>query len=309
MKNYTWLAVVLLVGGAGCIFGGVSIFLDNQTFFGTAVITQATVSIGGEKGGTGSGMQASFVLEDGSSKTVGLAPQFSHKEGDSVLVAYQPSNPDKARIYTFWEMNVAPACLFTIGLLLTGAGIFTFTAAYPGRRERAYDSALEIPAELLKDKVVAEAFARDPMFGKQVRVNVQEHVEIKDSVTGEKQVYNSSDEVPPDIQAKLDAIRDRYRGAKTPGASTQTFTFRNESASEVKTYHSLDEALPDIQAKLDAIRDRYTGAKTLGVSTQTYTFRDEATGEVKTYHSLDEMPPEVRRFFENVGKGEGPSLE
>ena len=260
MKNYIGLAVLLLVGGAGCIFGGVGIFLNNQTFLGTAEIIQATVANGGEKGGMGSGIQVSFALKDGSRKTVGLDPQFSHKAGDSVLVAYQPSTPDKVRIYTFWEMNVAPACLLTIGVLLMGASVFTFSAAYPGRRgrrTRVYDNALGIPEELLKDKVVAEAFARDPVFGKQVRVNVQERIEINNPVTGEKQIYNSSDEVPPDIQAKLDAIRDRYKSAKT-----QPFTFRNES-----------------------------------------------TSEVKTYHSLDEMPPEVRRFFENVGKGEGPSPE
>lgn len=243
MRKYTWLAAGLVMGGVGCIFGGVALFLEGQTFLQTAAVTAGTVTrggSGGDKAGPGPGILVSFTLEDGSEEIVGLDPQSSYRRGDSVRLAYQPSNPDQARICTFWEMNLGPACLLTIGILLGGAGIFCFVAAPSRRGTRACESFSDLPGEILADPRVAEAFARDPGFSKHVHVSHQEHIEIEDAVTGQKRVYSSFDEVPPGIQAKLDALRGQMY-AKATGASGETYTFRDELTGEERTYHSLDE--------------------------------------------------------------------
>jgi len=57
----------------------------------------------------------------------------------------------------------------------------------------------------------------------------------------QKQVYHSMDELPPDVRARVEELRD----AGGIGTS-QTITFRDSSGNE-QTYHSPDEMPPEIR--------------------------------------------------------------
>lgn len=70
-----------------------------------------------------------------------------------------------------------------------------------------------------------------------------EHIEVTDSATGKRQVFNSLDAVPPDIRAKIDALR----ATTQPAVIHQTLTFRDPSGV-AHTCDSLDELPPDVRA-------------------------------------------------------------
>ncbi len=68
-------------------------------------------------------------------------------------------------------------------------------------------------------------------------------VRIKDGDTGEERVYDSLDDVPPEIRERIEALR----AAGGPGTTQQTFTFKDASGQE-RTYHSVEEMPPDVRA-------------------------------------------------------------
>ncbi len=79
-----------------------------------------------------------------------------------------------------------------------------------------------------------------------------EGVELTDGTTGETQVYHSLDEVPPEIRARIEALRASGEGVQ----GQQTITFKNASGRE-QTYHSVDEMPPDVRAIYERIRKEH----------------------------------------------------
>jgi len=76
-------------------------------------------------------------------------------------------------------------------------------------------------------------------------------IEMTDPATGEKRVYNSLEEAPPEIRERIEAMRAGAGDART----RQTFTIRDSSGQE-RTYHSVDEMPPDVRAIYEQIRGR-----------------------------------------------------
>lgn len=76
-----------------------------------------------------------------------------------------------------------------------------------------------------------------------------EHIQLTDATTGEKRVYHSLDEVPPEIRERIEELRAEGGGGQTQ----QTITFRDATGGE-QTYHSVDEMPPDVRAIYERIK-------------------------------------------------------
>lgn len=76
-----------------------------------------------------------------------------------------------------------------------------------------------------------------------------QRIRVADPITGEERVYQSLDEVPPEIRARIEALR----SGEGQVQARQTFTFRDESGNE-RTYHSVEEMPPDVRAIYGRIR-------------------------------------------------------
>ena len=102
-------------------------------------------------------------------------------------------------------------------------------------------------------------------------INKSEHIEVLDHNTGEKKIYNSLDELPPELRSQLKSMRGEANagpGLIDPNTLTPGF--------QVKT-----------------------------VVKQRFTYKDPS-GRTLTYNSLDEMPLEVRAIFEKARKNLPP---
>ena len=90
------------------------------------------------------------------------------------------------------------------------------------------------------------------------------------SKQGEKHVYHSLDEVPPELRAKFEKLQ-----------------------AEVKT--KLGTELRPTAVSEDALKPGIIIRRDL----QVFKFKD-TSGKEQIYHSLDEMPPETRALFEKL---------
>ncbi len=90
---------------------------------------------------------------------------------------------------------------------------------------------------------------RDVQIIKKV-VTKQETVTYTDP-QGQRHVYHSLEEVPPELRAKIEAAR--AEALKKGQGTSQTFTVRDASGIE-HIYHSLEEMPPYIRAMVEQIR-------------------------------------------------------
>lgn len=101
-------------------------------------------------------------------------------------------------------------------------------------------------------RMVTRAGAGDA-FTRRADVTLVENrtrIEITDA-DGGKRVYNSLDEAPPEIRAKIEA----FRSGADAGQPSQAFTFRDASGQE-RTYHSVDEMPPEVREIYERIREQ-----------------------------------------------------
>lgn len=75
--------------------------------------------------------------------------------------------------------------------------------------------------------------------------------EIVTNQNGERHVYHSLDELPPEMRAKIEEFQKRA----AQGQATQTFKVRDASGHE-KTYHSLEELPPEMRKMLENIEQK-----------------------------------------------------
>ena len=75
-----------------------------------------------------------------------------------------------------------------------------------------------------------------------------EHIEITNPATGDRQVFHSLDDLPPDVRANLDALR----ATAQPAVIHHTLTFRDPSGVE-HTYDSPDQLPPEVRAVYEQI--------------------------------------------------------
>jgi hypothetical protein len=133
------------------------------------------------------------------------------------------------------------------------------------------------------------------------------------SQEGERKVYHSLDEVPPEYREDLKKLQ--AEAAKSPqGVSTSRIVvhkkvaeikFQDASGKE-EVYHSLEEMPPEWRALVESeltksgLEDRPApGVVVQKVIREEFKFKD-AWGKEHVYHSLEEMPPEQRALFEKV---------
>ena len=77
-------------------------------------------------------------------------------------------------------------------------------------------------------------------------------IRIKDGATGEERVYDSLDDLPPEIRERIEAMR----ADGGPGRAQRTFTFRGADGQE-RTYHSVEEMPPDVRAVYERLRKEH----------------------------------------------------
>jgi len=121
-----------------------------------------------------------------------------------------------------------------------------------------------------------------PIFRKQPLVIKKKVVFETVNKQGEKHIYHSLDEVPPELRANFEKVQ-------------------AEVAKELEANEPPSDAPKDVPSPGTIIRRRIF----------LYKFKD-ASGNEQTYHSLEEMPPEVRVMFENAQgslKLPGPKTE
>jgi len=244
--------LLLGVAGIGCLFGGVARFANNQTFLSTAVIAEGPVS--GEPAARGR-VNVSIRLPDGAEATISLRSRFRYDPGERVRIAYQPDNPDLARILSFWEMNLGSTVLFTLGILLAGTAVVAAFVLLATRPPSEVLSVFDIPGALLGDDEGPELMS-EPIHSDHVSVQTEECYEISDPVTGETRTYHSMDEIPPEIRKEIADFQDRF--ANDPGSSQQegTYTYTDSFGTE-RTYQSLDEMPPEIRRFFEGVADQW----------------------------------------------------
>jgi hypothetical protein len=79
-------------------------------------------------------------------------------------------------------------------------------------------------------------------------------ITIADPTTGEKRVYDSLEDVPPEIRARIEALRSEI-GAQD-ATVRQTFTFKDASG-QMHTYHSVEEMPPEMRAIYERLRKEH----------------------------------------------------
>ena len=128
--------LIFLVLGVGLLVGCFFAFVRTQRFLASAREAQAEVVALQQRVGSGNERSYYPVLrfrtQEGSTKevvsNVGSNPP-RYKEGDSVVVLYDPAQPDNVRIHTAFNVWVFPIILGAIGIifLLVGGGITMFS--------------------------------------------------------------------------------------------------------------------------------------------------------------------------------------
>ena|SRR5437870_262133 len=87
-----------------------------------------------------------------------------------------------------------------------------------------------------------------PSASRVIKVMEFKKTEIVTEKNGERRVYHSLDEVPPEMRAKIEEFLTR----ETQGQASQTIKVRDLSGRE-QTYHSLEELPPEMRALIQNI--------------------------------------------------------
>jgi hypothetical protein len=78
------------------------------------------------------------------------------------------------------------------------------------------------------------------------------NIRVADRATGEERVYDSLDDLPPEIRERIEALR----AGGAAGGAQKTFTFKDESGQE-RVYHSVEEMPPDIRAIYERLKEEH----------------------------------------------------
>jgi hypothetical protein len=107
-----------------------------------------------------------------------------------------------------------------------------------------------------------------------------------DSNTGETRHWDRWEDVPPDIQKKITALRGRLLGDRTPADADVVVT---ESAGD------LDHLPSELQANVRALMDTNPAPNVTIRTVRDIDFAcTDESGETRRYESLEDMPPEIR---------------
>jgi hypothetical protein len=128
-----WVGGFLTVGGIACLIGGFFTAREARAFLDSTDRAPGTViELKRERGVKGLRedypmVQFSHPVSDTAltfKSKVGLWPS-PFDVGDEVLVAFDPLDPEKAEIVSFWTIWLPRVALFVFGSLCLGAGLLT----------------------------------------------------------------------------------------------------------------------------------------------------------------------------------------
>lgn len=140
-----WMAAFLVLGGIGLGVAGVLWGREAKTFLDATDRTTGTViELERERGARGMKLiypRVRFALPNSAvSHTfrgkVGLWPS-PFRVGDTVTVAYNPVDPEGAKIDSFWTIWLPPCVLLLFGLMCLAAGLHTLRGANTGQLSAA----------------------------------------------------------------------------------------------------------------------------------------------------------------------------
>lgn len=78
-----------------------------------------------------------------------------------------------------------------------------------------------------------------------------EHIEVVDE-SGERQVFHSIDDLPPDIRSRIESLR-----SGAPDVPfRETFTFKDETGQE-RTYHSVEEMPAEVRKIYEQVHNQF----------------------------------------------------
>jgi hypothetical protein len=120
---------IFLIVGVGLLLGFFFAFSRTRRFLASA--QEARAEVIGVKASIGSSRDRVYYpvlryrTQQGDTKevasSVGSNPP-RYKEGDSVVVLYDPAQPGDVRIHSFFNVWVGPLVLGLLGVILTGVG-------------------------------------------------------------------------------------------------------------------------------------------------------------------------------------------
>jgi hypothetical protein len=121
---------IFLVVGVGLLLGFFFAFSRTKRFLASA--QEARAEVVGVKESMGSSRERVYYpvlryrTQQGDTKevtsSVGSNPP-RYKEGDSVVVLYDPAHPSDVRIHSFINVWMGPLVLGLLGVILTGVGV------------------------------------------------------------------------------------------------------------------------------------------------------------------------------------------
>jgi hypothetical protein len=124
---------IFLIVGVGLLLGSFFAFSRTRRFLASAQEARAEVVGMQERIGNDHRSRVYYPVlryrtQQGATKevvsSVGSSPP-RHKEGDSVVILYDPAKPENVRIHSFLNVWIAPLILGLLGVILTvvGAGL------------------------------------------------------------------------------------------------------------------------------------------------------------------------------------------
>ncbi|HVG63679.1 MAG TPA: DUF3592 domain-containing protein [Hyalangium sp.] len=126
----SFIGPIFLVVGVGLLLGFFFAFSRTRRFLASA--QEARAEVIGIKASAGSSRDRAYYpvlryrTQEGATKevvsSVGSNPP-RYKEGDSVVVLYDPAQPSDVRIHSFFNVWVGPLVLGALGVILTGVGV------------------------------------------------------------------------------------------------------------------------------------------------------------------------------------------
>jgi len=81
-----------------------------------------------------------------------------------------------------------------------------------------------------------------------VKVTEIKRTEFVTEENGQRRVYHSLEEVPPEMRARIE----EFQARAAAGQDKQTFTVTDASGKK-RTYHSLDEVPPELRAVIEKV--------------------------------------------------------
>jgi hypothetical protein len=137
IRKNRWIGAFLVIAGSGLLLAGIWFAGEAATFVETTARAPGMVlEVRRERGARGLPADRPIVRftvpraerEVVFRSKVAMWPS-PFEAGEAVEVAYEPADPERAEIDSFWTIWLPPVALMLFGLLCAGAGLLTLRQA------------------------------------------------------------------------------------------------------------------------------------------------------------------------------------